>query len=106
MGASPTNGTSPRGRDARKTTRWLDGKENDARGRPFRRGIDEEDDFEEDLLDARGEDEDEDGVSASARAVGRRAKGVDRALGSGGERVRAHAGARARGDARGRFRER
>ena len=32
MGASPTNGTSPRGRDARKTTRWLDGKENDARG--------------------------------------------------------------------------
>ena len=71
MGASPTNGTSPRGRDARKTTRWLDGKENDARGRPFRRGIDEEDDFEEDLLDARGEDEDEDGVSASARAVGR-----------------------------------
>ena len=47
------------------------GKRTTRARRPFRRGIDEEDDFEEDLLDARGEDEDEDGVSASARAVGR-----------------------------------
>jgi len=71
MGTSAMNGTPRVGRDARKTTRGIDGKENDARARPFRRGIDEEDDFEEDLSDARGEDEDEDVVAASARAVGR-----------------------------------